>query len=75
MTPEAKKVLISRFKSLLWRVGAMAAAFALAYASNSLELLHLPVWLTGILGLVLGEVTKFVNSNLPWLLQQTADAE
>ncbi len=54
--------LTKRIKSLLWRAVMMAIAVFVASVSDGLVGLELPIIITGVLGLVLGEVSKFLNS-------------
>ena len=67
MNPEAKKVFASRVKSLLWRAGMMAAVFLVDFTSENIGLFNLSPQVLVVAGLVLGEVSKFLNSNLPEL--------
>lgn len=54
--------LAKRVKSLLWRAGAVAAMACLGYVLDNVGMLELPMWITTALGLVLGEVTKYLNA-------------
>lgn len=54
--------LKNRLKSLAWRVGMMALAAVVAFAIENLGLFGLPVWAVGVAGLVLGEVSKWLNN-------------
>lgn len=56
-------ILVNRFKSFSWRLGGMALAALLAFVSENLGLFDLPVWATAVVGLAIGEVTKYLNSN------------
>jgi len=60
----AKAELAKRGKSLAWRVGMMALAAAVAEATGALDLLNLSPGVIGLLGLVLGEVSKTLNKQL-----------
>ena len=62
-----KVVLISRGRSLLWRLAGMVAAGGLYFIVQAVGLLELPAWSVPLVGLVIGEVTKYVNSNYPWV--------
>lgn len=64
MTPENKQLLINRFKSLLWRSGMMLAALAVGFVSDNLALFHLSPGVIVVVGLVAGEITKFINQKL-----------
>ena len=56
------EVLLKRIKSLLWRSGMMAAAVLVAGLSDGLAGLELPPLAVAVLGLALGELSKFLNS-------------
>ena len=62
MSKDTKQALVSRLKSLAWRVGGMALAMVLAFISDNIGLLELPPLYVTLIGLVIGEVTKFLNS-------------
>lgn len=62
MSQETKNKLIVRLKSLAWRVGNFAAIAGLAFISENIGLLELPVWLVTIIALVSAEGTKWLNS-------------
>jgi len=53
--------LLKRLKSLAWRVGMVAIAGVVDIAIVSLSDFNLPNELTVIIGLVLGEVSKYLN--------------
>jgi len=53
--------LMKRINSLCWRVGAMTLAFAVAALSENIGMLELGPTTTMLLGLVLGELSKFLN--------------
>jgi len=53
--------LMKRIKSLGWRVGAMTLAFFVATLSDNLGMLELNPTATMFLGLVLGELSKYLN--------------
>lgn len=57
-----KEQFIKRLKSFAWRVGMMFIALLVAFASENLAGFGLSAQTTIILGLVLGEVSKFLNS-------------
>ena len=62
MSEENKAIFINRFKSLLWRIGTMIGAVVVAFISDNIGLFELPLWAVGILGLILGEITKWLNT-------------
>jgi len=62
LSEENKVILIKRLKSLAWRVGALVGTVVIAFISANLELLNLPLWAVGFIGLVMGEVTKYLNT-------------
>lgn len=59
--PEILKV---RLKSLAWRVGMMGLVAIVAFAIDNASLLSLPSWTVVILGLVMGEISKYLNTNI-----------
>ena len=52
----------SRLKSLLWRAGMMALVVVLDVVAQGLTELSLPVGVVIVAGLILGEVSKFLNN-------------
>lgn len=55
--------ITKRLKSFLWRAGCVGSIATISWVSNNLGLLELPAWLQGLVGLGLGEVTKWLNDN------------
>ena len=53
--------LIKRIKSLVWRAGAMALAVFVAALSENIGMLELSPTATMFLGLILGELSKYLN--------------
>lgn len=62
ISPENLVILIKRAKSLGWRIGMMVAAIVVDFALQNLGLFQLNDTLTVVLGLVLGEVSKMLNT-------------
>lgn len=62
MTKDLKQQLIKRLYSLLWRVGCYAVVTALGIIVNSLGLLNLSSQEVALISLILGEVTKYINT-------------
>jgi len=63
MSTYKKEQLIKRLKSLSWRLGAIIAVFVLtAFQEEILPLLEFSDSVKVVLGLMLGEVTKYLNS-------------
>lgn len=54
--------LVKRLKSLLWRAGMMGVAIALTFIIDNLAELQLNPGITVFLGLVLGEISKYLNT-------------
>ena len=54
--------LSKRLKSLAWRTFMMSFATAIAFIGENLNLLELSPGITVVLGLFLGEVSKFLNT-------------
>lgn len=53
---------MNRLKSLAWRIGMMIGAIVVDFALQNLGLFQLNDTLTVVLGLVLGEVSKMLNT-------------
>ena len=62
MNQETKIELIKRLKSFLWRLGGISAIALIGFISENLGMFDLPVWMVGIIGLILGEATKWINN-------------
>lgn len=54
--------LKKRLKSFAWRLGMATLVFSLEYISVNVGMLDLPIWLTGVIALAAGEVSKYLNS-------------
>lgn len=55
--------LVKRLKSFLWRASMMGLAFTLEWMTSNVGLLELSPMATTIMGLMLGEVSKYINQN------------
>jgi hypothetical protein len=55
--------LVKRLKSFLWRGGMMGLAFTLEWMTSNVGLLELSPMATTVAGLMLGEVSKYINQN------------
>ena len=64
ISEENKIKLIKRLKSLAWRGLTMGLASLVGFASSQLGLFNLPPFVVASIGLVLGEITKFLNNEL-----------
>ena len=62
MTEETKKVLVNRLKSFAWRLGSYIFVALLAFISDNLGLFNLNPATQTIVALILGEVTKALNT-------------
>lgn len=62
MTTHTTHPFVKRAKSFLWRGGMMTLAFALGWTAENIGFLELDPSITVIIGLVLGEVSKALNS-------------
>jgi hypothetical protein len=51
-----------RLKSLMWRAGMMALATFVSFLAGNFQELGFSPAVTGVLGLVLGEVSKYLNT-------------
>ncbi|MFA5300669.1 MAG: hypothetical protein WC389_20975 [Lutibacter sp.] len=63
----SKEQLISRLKSLGWRVLMMGLAIVVAFLIDNLNVVNLPPTVIAVIGLVLGEISKQINKNLATL--------
>lgn len=61
---KSESPIVKRLKSLLWRAGMMAVAAFAAYLTANIADLHLAPSATVLLGLVLGEVSKWLNTRV-----------
>jgi hypothetical protein len=58
-----KEVLTSsRFKSFYWRTGMMIVAAVVAFLVENVSAFNLPPEVTVVVGLILGEVSKYLNA-------------
>jgi hypothetical protein len=64
MSNENKDIFVKRLKSFIWRLGAVVLVAVLSFTAESLGLFGLSTQTEVVLGLILGEVTKYINSNL-----------
>lgn len=62
MTTDNKEILINRFKGFLWHSGAMIAPFAVDFTATNINLFNLPNWMVVTVGLLLAQVTKYLNT-------------
>ena len=53
---------LKRLKSFGWRLGMMAIALLVTFLLDNLSLLELPASASVIVGLLLGELSKYLNS-------------
>jgi len=54
--------LVKRLQSFGWRTGMMVASAAVAFAIDNATDLQIPSWGIVILGLVGGEISKYLNT-------------
>jgi len=57
-----KEVIIKRVKSFLWRLLGMVIATVLAFIASNLDMFNMSPGMIGVVGLVIGELTKFANN-------------
>lgn len=62
MKPENKTILIKRLKSFAWRTGMMLLALFVAFIADNLKLFELSPDVVVVLGLFLGELSKYFNT-------------
>jgi len=67
MSEEIKAILKKRFFSFLWKLGGMIVTYFLAFIMANINMFGLPVLIVTIIGLIVSEITKFINVNLPKL--------
>lgn len=53
--------LQNRIKSFLWRGSGMVAVSVLSFVIENASELNIPVWGVVVAGLVVGEITKWLN--------------
>ncbi len=63
----ANEIILNRFKSFSWRFVAYIVAIALAWLADNIGLLELNPFVTTIIGLALGELTKYWNARMKTL--------
>ena len=63
MTEQNKQILIKRIKSLAWGLGMMSLAALVNFLATNLNLFNMPTELTVIIGLVLAQISKTLNSD------------
>jgi hypothetical protein len=64
--------VLNRFKSFAWRLGMMVAVILADYVTQNLTGFGFPAYVTIALGLIAGEVSKFLNTELGTLEVVTA---
>lgn len=62
ITEKNKIILVKRFQSLVWRLGAVVGVAGIDFIATNLNLFDIPLWLVAILSLVLAEITKLLNT-------------
>ena len=53
---------LKRLKSFVWRLGGYLLVLGLTWIADHFGELGLPAYLTTIIGLVVGEITKYLNT-------------
>ncbi len=64
LSKQNKEILIKRLKSFVWRSAMMGVMVALDFVSTNLGLFNLSSETVVIVGIMLGEVSKYLNSYL-----------
>ena len=62
-----KEDFIKRLKSLAWRVGMMATGAIITFLISNLGAFDFSPTLAGVIGLILGELSKQINKNIATL--------
>lgn len=57
-----KSQLRKRVESFLWRLAMVTIAFVVSWLSENIGFLELPPQVTLVLGLILGELSKYLNN-------------
>ena len=65
MNDTTKQILISRLKSFAWRLGGYIVVALLAFLLDTLKVLEVSPTIIAVVALIVGEITKFININLP----------
>lgn len=74
MSKDVLEKLKHRAQSYLWRAAGMLGILFLEYVTANIGLLDLPPLIVTLIGLFAGEVTKFINVNIPQLKKARAEA-
>ena len=64
MDEEKKTILVNRFKSFAWRLGAYVVVSLIGFVVDNLGVLDLNPQFVTIIALVLGEITKLIQANI-----------
>lgn len=62
MTKKQKETLTKRLKGLGWSVGMMLTALVVDFLIKNLGLFNMPTEVTVVLGLVLAQISKYLNT-------------
>ena len=62
MSQETKDTLIKRLKALGWASATMMAPVIVDFITTNLSLFTLPTWLVVAIGLILAQLTKWLNT-------------
>jgi len=65
MTIQNKAIFVKRFKSFLWRLGGIAAVTLLDFIADTIGLFDLAPGVVVVVGLIVGEITKYLNTKKP----------
>ena len=71
MSELTKQVIITRLKSFAWRLGGYIVVALLAFLLDTLKVLEVGPTIITVVALVVGEITKFININLPEIKANT----
>ena len=64
MKPDEQSQFVKRLKSLLWRAAMMVLALIVQFAIDNLTSFQLSPQITVLIGLALGEISKWLNTGL-----------
>lgn len=65
--------VLNRFKSFAWRLGMMVVVILADYVTQNLTGFGLPAYATITIGLIAGEVSKFLNTELGTMEMSTIE--
>lgn len=74
MSEVTKQVIINRLKSFAWRLGGYIVVALLAWVLDTLKVLEVSPTIVAVVALIVGEITKFINANIPEIKASSTNA-